>query len=184
MKINDKYYILLSLRQPFGGAPCPSEFAVVADIITDTINDLLEDEEWDHNLIYSELANRIPKEKDFGNDIPFHKAREMSVSILLGENGKSDVYVDDIITIAVDINDNLDRIRKAPITVMHAVADNSYFKSSNIKRSDIVSDDKMKAEGAAEEKRFALDGPLIQGNYLSGYRTISPTLGNPKLIVY
>ena len=45
VKLNGDYYILLPLRQPFGGAPCPSEFAVIADLITDTINDLLEDDD-------------------------------------------------------------------------------------------------------------------------------------------
>ena len=42
VKLNEFYYILISLSQPFGGASCPSEFVVIADVITDTINDLLE----------------------------------------------------------------------------------------------------------------------------------------------
>ena len=61
VELNGNWYLLLSLRQPFGGSPCPSEFAVVVDIVTDTINDLLEDEEWDYKNVYSKAADDIPK---------------------------------------------------------------------------------------------------------------------------
>ena len=49
----------LSLRQPFGGVPCPSEFAVIADVITDTINDLLDWKNWDHDKVNSEIADKV-----------------------------------------------------------------------------------------------------------------------------
>ena len=61
--MNKFYCILISLRKPFGGAPCPSEFAVIAGVITDTINDLLECEQWDHDKVYSDLADKVPTEK-------------------------------------------------------------------------------------------------------------------------
>ena len=61
----------------------------------------------------------------------------MSVSIIIGENGKADVYVDDIIKIAVDVNNNFQRIKKAPVTATHAVADKATMKSQNIKRKTI-----------------------------------------------
>ena len=81
----------------------------------------------------------------------------MSVSIIIGENGKADVYVDGIITIAVDtINNNLERIKRAPVTVMRAVVAKATMESQNIKRKDIVSDDKMEAGGAVEEEKICL----------------------------
>ena len=54
-----------------------------------------------------------------------------------------------------DIDNSLDRITKAPITVIHAVADNSHV-SDSIPRDDIVAIDKMIAEGAAEERKICL----------------------------
>ena len=54
VQLREIWYIIISLRTPFGGSPCPSEFAVVADLITDTINDLLKDANWDHKFVYSE----------------------------------------------------------------------------------------------------------------------------------
>ena len=148
--------ILISLRQPFGGAPCPSEFALLADLVTDTINDLLEDETWDYSRDYSMVAQKIPKPKPLSDNISFHKAREMSVSLQVGHRGKSDVYVDDVITIAADIKDNLERITRAPVTIMYAVADNAPVTNLVTKRKEIVAEDKMIAEGAAEELKICL----------------------------
>ena len=41
LTMDDKKYILLSLQLPFGGSPCPSEFYLVSETITDVMNDLL-----------------------------------------------------------------------------------------------------------------------------------------------
>ena len=70
--------------------------------------------------------------------------------------GKLNVYVDDIITIAADLGDNLERITKVPVTVMHAVADNATKVDKGTKRSDMLAEDKMQAEGAAEEVKICL----------------------------
>ncbi len=134
VELNGNWYLLLSLRQPFGGSPCPSEFAVVADIVTDTINDLLEDEEWDYKNIYSKAADDIPKCKPLPDEIPFHQARDISVKIHVAPKGKADVYVDDIITIAADIKDNLERITKAPVhdnLVADSLSRDNYFLNAN-----------------------------------------------------
>ena len=46
IKINGIWYIILSLRLPFGGSSCPADFCLMSDIITDTINDLLACPDW------------------------------------------------------------------------------------------------------------------------------------------
>ena len=60
----------------------------------------------------------------------------MSVKLPNEDCGKSDVFLDDIITCAVDINNNLDRITKAPITVIDAATNNG--SSAGIKRDPMV----------------------------------------------
>ena len=170
------YYILISLRQPFGGAPFPSVFAVINDLITDTINDLLECEEWDHETNYSDLANKIPREKYLDDDIPFHAARE-SVKFTITEYRKTDVYVDDIITVSVDSRKNLRRITRAPITIIHAIADISLANHTTVRRNDIVAEDKMEAEGAAKEEKICL-------GWLLNTRTLSVKLPKHKAIAW
>ena len=73
----------------------------------------------------------------------------------VGKNGKIDVYVDDFITICPDLDDTLNRIIKAKATAIHAITDNS-INSNQIPRDDILAIDKMKAEGAAEERKICL----------------------------
>ena len=60
VKLKGTYYILVSLRLPFGGAPCPSDFCLVSDVITDTINDLLASKTWNPKEIKSEYTKNIP----------------------------------------------------------------------------------------------------------------------------
>ena len=140
---------------PFGGAPCPSEFALAADLMADNMNDLLEDKTWNEHDTFSAMAYDIPKPVPLSDDIPYAHTRPMTVDIPVSPCGKSDVYVDDFITMGPDIENCLDRITKAPIAVIHAVADNSHV-SNSIPRDDIVPIDKMIVEGAAEERvRYA-----------------------------
>ena len=140
---------------PFGGAPCPSEFALAADLMADTINDLLSDKNWDHKTVYSDIIHELPNPIPLDDNIPFAEAKDLSVEIPIEDCGKTDVYVDDFITIGPDIDDTLERITKAPATVIHAIADNS-ISSMSIPRDDIIAIDKMKAEGAAEERKICL----------------------------
>ena len=140
---------------PFGGAPCPSEFALAADLIADTINDLLDDKNWKHEEVYSDLIHEIPDPIPLPDNIPYAEAKNMSVNVPVGKNGKTDVYVDDFITIGPDLGDTLNQMIRASATAIHAIADNS--KNSNeIPRDDILAIDKMKAEGAAEERKICI----------------------------
>ena len=101
------------------------------------------------------MIHSIPNPIPLPDDIPYAEAREMTVDIPVGINGNTDVYVDDFITVGPDMDDTLERITKAPATVIHAIADNS-LDSEKIPRDDILAIDKMKAEGAAEERKICL----------------------------
>ena len=155
INIDGYWYIIISLRMPFGGAPCPSEFALAADLIADTINDLLDDKNWKHEEVYSDMIHEIPEPIPLTDDIPYTEARNVTANVPVGRNGKTDVYVDNFITIGPGLDDTLNRIIKAIATVIHAIADNS-INSNQIPRDDILAIDKMKAEGAAEERKICL----------------------------
>ena len=73
VNLNNNMYILVSLRMPFGGATCPTEFTVVADLMADTINDLLTDTAWIHSKIYSDKVQIIPDPISLSDNIsPMH----------------------------------------------------------------------------------------------------------------
>ena len=87
VNLDGNWYILISLRMPFGGAPCPSEFAVAADLMADTINDLLADTEWDHKKVYPDKVHAIPDPVPLDDNTPYAQSRDMSVYIPLAKHG-------------------------------------------------------------------------------------------------
>ena len=161
VEINGKNYLFLSLRLPFGGSPCPNDFCLLSDIITDTINDLLSCKEWNWKEIHSEFLAKIPDEVSLDASIPISPAiGEMSVTLPVEDHGKADVFVDDIISIAPDINDNLQRLKAASCTVIHAISNTASSSSTSIPRDDMIADDKNEAEGAPEEIKITLGWSL------------------------
>ena len=159
LTIDNEDYVLISLRLPFGGSPCPAEFCLVSDIITDAINDLMNCKGWDPKVIHSDYLTKIPKEKPLAKDIPFAQACQLSVSLEEQDTCKADVFVDDVITIGADIGDNLDRVKAAPCSIMHALAHKNSEKP-HVKRDNFIADDKNEAEGAPEEIKIVLGWEL------------------------
>ena len=78
----------------------------------------------------------------------------MSVDVPCSLHGKSDVYIDDIVTVAVDMGKNLARIVAAPCTVIHAVA-HSAEGDTFLERQEMIAEDKNEAEGAPEEVKMS-----------------------------
>lgn len=148
------HYILISLRLPFGGSPCPPEFCLLTDIITDTVNDLLCCKSWNPIKISSDFTVKVPQATFLPDEIPFGQARSMSVSLPDEDHGKADVFIDDIITTVPDIGDNILRARAAPCTVLHAVCSNC--SDPHVTRDEILADDKNEAEGAPSEIKIVL----------------------------
>ena len=174
--IDNTIFLLISLRLPFGGLPCPSEFCLLSDMITDAINDLLADSSWNPFDVHSDYVKHIPPPNPLPDDIPFAAAKELSVHITEGNICKADVFVDDIITIGVDANDNLQRIVAAPCSIMHSVAHNS-STSTSIDRQHLIAEDKNEAEGAPEEKKIVL-------GWILNSRTLSIHLPEHKFIAW
>ena len=155
VKLNGKYYILVSLRLPFGGSPCPSDFCLVSDIITDTINDLLACGDWDPTTVKSDYVKNIPKPKPLPDNVPFAPARSLSVNLETEPCAKADCFVDDILSMTIDEGDNLLRLATAPCTVIHAMAHRTRGKTY-LRRQDLISAEKNEAEGAPEEIKLCL----------------------------
>ena len=155
IEIEGVNYILLALRLPFGGSPCPSEFCLVSDVITDIINDLLACEHWDPYWMYSSYVKHIPGPKSLPPHIPFAPALETSVPNRENDRCTADVFIDDVITVGVDTGNNVEKLMAAPCTVMHALAHASE-KDTFLPRHNFIAADKNEAEGAPEEVKIVL----------------------------
>ena len=152
-------YLLLSLRLPFGGSPCPSEFCLLSDLLTDAINDLMACECWDPNELHSDYLEKIPSPTSLPSDIPFEQAKDLSVKIPEGDICKADVFIDDIITMGVDTKDYLRRIMAGPSTIMHAFT-HTASGDIHVPRQDFIAEDKNAAEGGPDEVKIVLGWKL------------------------
>ena len=159
IEIEGVKYILLALRLPFGGSPCPSEFCLVSDVITDIINDLLACEYWDPYWMHSKFVKSIPGPRPLPADVPFAPALETSVPNLEQDRCSADVFIDDVITVGVDIGNNVEKLMAAPCTVMHALA-HATDEKTFLPRQDFIAADKNEAEGAPEEVKVVLGWQL------------------------
>ena len=160
IEFNGEKYILIPLRLPFGGAPCPSDFCVVSDVITNVINDLMGNPAWDPGAVHSNYVHKIPEAKIEPHNIPFAPGRKLSVQLPANDSPAADCFVDDIISSAVDVADNLQRITAAPCTVIHALA-HTADQATHITRNNMIADDKNEAEGAPEESKICLGWVLV-----------------------
>ena len=74
-------YLLIYLRLSFGGSPCPPEFCVLADFITDIINDLFSDKYWDPAITKSEFVHKIPEKQLLDLKIKFEEAKKIECGL-------------------------------------------------------------------------------------------------------
>ena len=84
-------YFLISLRLPFGGSPCPSEFCLLSDILTDTLNDLMHCKEWNAKTMHSNYVSKNAKCQKLASSIPFAEGKEMGITLVETEAYKEDV---------------------------------------------------------------------------------------------
>ena len=159
VKMNGVWYVLISLRLPFGGSSCPPDFCLMSDVICDVTNDLLLCKEWDESKVFSDLSNFVPPDEIMDDDVPFAKAESLAVPVPVKDKGAFDVFIDDFIGITVDIGNNKERLKLAPGTVVHAVA-NVTDDITDVKRDNLIARDKCEAEGAIAEERICLGWDL------------------------
>ena len=159
VKIKGKWYILITLRLPFGGSSCPPDFCLMSDIICDVTNDLLLCENWDETKTRSILSDFVPDDELLDDNIPFAQAEDLAVDIPINDKGCFDVYIDDFIGVTVDIGNNKERLKVAPGTVIQAIASVT-DDELGVKRDLLIAQDKCEAEGAIAEERICLGWDL------------------------
>ena len=85
---------------------------------------------------FIEYYAKIPMSNPIQEQIPFAQAREMSVVMPIEDRGKADVFIDDITSVAPDLDNNLDRLRAVSCSVHHAFS----HKMSDSSTSSIPQD--------------------------------------------
>jgi hypothetical protein len=149
----------------FGGSPCPSLWGYISETMADISNVLIKNKFWDPNKVFDPLSTTLPPPSSLPEDNPFHPARELVVLLPIDYKGKTDVYLDDTIGIAPDLNDSVTRVSHAILLAIHTLA-RPTNGNDTIPRKDIISIKKLLAERQVAETKIVL-GWLINTRSLS-----------------
>jgi len=164
----------VSLRMTFGGAPCPPQWGCFSETICDLANDLINCPAWNPHETCSPLQKDLPAPIYLAEAIPYAQAKPMAVPVPTCKIGKSEVYIDDFLPVALDKGDNSYRVSAAVPLAIHSVG-RQISPNEPLPREDLISYTKMLAEAAMSETKTAL-------GWLLNTRTLQVSLPDSKFI--
>ena len=149
-------WMILNLRITFGGKAGPSKFCVMSDVTTDLATDIANHKYFSPGLFQVNNRNLITERKD-SLEATIEQALEMSPEFggLEEELISNDCYIDDDISLAVDIDDSVEKIVDASMLAIQAVA-RPLQQAEIIPSKDMLSILKLKAEGTPSTRQIVL----------------------------
>ena len=153
----DEDLLLISLRLPFGGSACAPEWNAISEMVTDLANAILHEPDWNPLELHSPEVELITKAKELPDDIPFGVGRNLVVDVPVNDKGLEDVYIDDIISVGLDLpgSDNMLRIERAALLAIHVIG-RELHPEEPILRTALVALAKFLAEARSEEIKINL----------------------------
>jgi hypothetical protein len=145
----------------FGGSPCPALWGVISKTTADLSNAIIQNKYWNFHDVYDPLSDNLEPPLSLPNTIPFHPAKELSVSLPENNLGKVDIYIDDSIGITPNLPNNSYHISRAIPLEIRTIA-NPLDPSDIIPRADIIFLKKFKAEGGKIPKNFSTSSKTLQ----------------------
>jgi hypothetical protein len=148
---------LISLQLTFGGAPGPYEWSVISETVCDLTTAIKHNDNWDPLTLFGINQHLVPPQNFLDDSIPFAKGLDLIVEIDIDPRGTTDVYIDDLISLAVDVEgtNNIVRCDRAPLlafdTCSHPLHDNE-----PIPRETMEARNKLKSEALLKEQKIIL----------------------------
>lgn len=147
--------LAMALRLPFGGQPCASEWSCTSEIVADITDNLLRCTEWNPQKLHAPAQGHIPPPLALDTTIPFAQAKPTAVDIPANDSGYADVYIDDMVSVAPDIQTNASRLEAAGALAVHTFS-RAPHKDDHTHRDPMLSENKLRAEGRIEETKTIL----------------------------
>jgi hypothetical protein len=138
-----------------GGSPCPSLWGIKSETMVNICNSLIHNEFGDPRSLFDPMSLTLPSPSSLPDDVPFHQARELAVQIPIDNEGKADIYLNNILGVAPDIKNNIMRVSYAIPLAIHTLA-RPVNTNDTIPHKDIISIKKLLAEGPIEETKTIL----------------------------
>jgi hypothetical protein len=150
----------LSSPLTFGGSPCPNEFCLASELITDLANDILHCAAWDPVDLTSPHALNLQPPESLNDSIPFAQAQCLDVELPPDDWGRVDNFIDDGIVITPHLGNNTSRAIPAMLLAIHTLF-RPVDTNERVQRDDCLSLGKLKEEG------FLSETPTILGWYIN-----------------
>eukprot|EP00985_Skeletonema_marinoi_P002393 scaffold1000_cov66-Skeletonema_marinoi.AAC.3 len=148
---------LMALRLTFGGSPGPYEWSVISETICDLAVAILQDDNWDPSEFDPPGSEFVPDTLLLDESIPFAAGTPLVVDIPIDPRGTADVYIDDTIGLAVELEgaDNSERLKLAILLAIHTAARQAH-PNEPIPREEMAAIEKLLAESRCEEIKVIL----------------------------
>ena len=125
-------------------------FSVFSEAACDLCNDLTDLNEWHPSICRSPLQDMMGEINRLDDSVPFHPGRPLAVDVEKKPRGFHDVYLDDMVQLFIDNDDNIQRAPSIIPLVLHLLV-RPLADDEPIHRTAILAEDKVKAEGAPSD---------------------------------
>ena len=118
---------------------------------------LLHSNKCDPSSLKSIIGDLVPQSKFLSDDEPFADGKDLIVEVPVNPRGTSDVYIDDAISLCVDIEgtDNVERLRQCTLLAIN-VASRDVHEEEPIPRAEMAEKKKLLAEAGPDEMKVIL----------------------------
>jgi hypothetical protein len=154
--IGESAYI--ALRLTFGGSPNPPAWCAASEMVTDLANEISQCDDWNHETLFSPAQQETPKPVLLPDSIPISPAvGSMSVIPHPTQQGKVDVFIDDLINVFLDTGTNRRRQpHVVPLAIHVTTRPHAGTDSEPVPRRPLISLPKLLAEGSPAELQIVL----------------------------
>ncbi len=141
----------------FGGSPGPFEWGIILETFCNLTTTIRQNDDWEPMKIFGRNQHLVPPPKFLEDLIPFVEGLELVVDILINSRGMLDIYIDNLVSLAVEIEgtDNLIRSDCAPLLAFNTCAC-LLDPNEPIPRKTMTARDKLAAEAMLEEQKMIL----------------------------
>jgi hypothetical protein len=82
---------------------------MMSEIMCNLTAAILHNNEWDPMMLFGRNRHLVPLPRRLDDQIPFGKGRELIVDINVDSQGMNDIYIDDLVSLTVEVerSDNL-----------------------------------------------------------------------------
>jgi hypothetical protein len=150
----------IALRLTFGRSPNPPTWCAFSEMVTDLSNELMLCREWEPSILHSPAQQSTPTPRPLQEEVAFAMAQPMAVGIPVTATSRTDSFIDDLILVFLDTQENYRRCPHAVPLAIHVTSRPHAGDDEPIKRRPLLSPEKLQAEGLPVEVQNVLGWTL------------------------